>query len=76
MSAQDDLFTAARSLHDQGSTAFSVQELLAATRRYGSTFPDSVLKRTFEDLIARADDPAHSPEVFVEVRKGWYRLRR
>lgn len=76
MSAQDDLITAARSLRDQGNTAFSVQDLLATARRYGSTFPDNVLKKTLEELIARPDDAAQDRDGFVEVRKGWYRLRR
>ena len=76
MSAQDDLIAAARSLRDQGISAFSVADLLSTARRYGSAFPDATLKKTLATLIARADDPAQDRDVFVEVRKGWYRLRR
>lgn len=76
MSAHDDLITAARSLRDQGLTAFSMADLLATARRYGSTFPDPVLKETLQAMIADPDDAAQDRDVFVEVRKGWYRLRR
>ena len=76
MSAQDDLIAAARSLRDQGISAFSVADLLSTARRYGSTFPDATLKKSLATLIARADEPAQDRDVFVEVRKGWYRLRR
>ncbi len=76
MSAQDDVVTAARALRDQGNTPFSAHDLLSTARRYGSTFPDVDLKKALDALIARADDPAQEHDVFVEVRKGWYRLRR
>ena len=76
MSAQDDVVTAARALRDQGNTSFSAQDLLSTARRYGSTFPDAELKKALDALIARDDDPAQERDVFVEVRKGWYRLRR
>ncbi len=76
MSARDDLVTAARSLRDQGMTAFSLPDLLATARRYGSTFPDPELKKALEAVIASPDDAAQDHDVFVEVRKGWYRLRR
>lgn len=76
MSAHDDLVTAARSLRDQGLSAYSLADLLATARRYGSTYPDPVLKKTLTAMIARADDAAQDRDVFVEIRKGWYRLRR
>ncbi len=76
MSAHDDLITAARSLRDQGLTAYSISDLLSTARRYGSTYPDTVLRRTIETMVASPDDPQQNRDVFVEVRKGWYRLRR
>jgi hypothetical protein len=76
VSARDDLIIAAQSLRDQGLTAYSMADLLATARRYGSTYPDPVLKQTLTTMIANADDPAQDRDVFVEVRKGWYRLRR
>lgn len=76
VSAHDDLVTAARSLRDQGLTAYSLADLLATARRYGSTYPDPILKTTLTSMIASADDPAQDRDVFVEIRKGWYRLRR
>jgi orotate phosphoribosyltransferase-like protein len=76
LSAHDDLITAARSLRDQGLTAYSIADLLATARRYGSTYPDPVLKKTLTTMIANTDDAAQDRDVFVEIRKGWYRLRR
>lgn len=76
MSARDDLITAARSLRDQGISSFSVADLLATARRYGSTYPDPELKKTLKAVIARPDDAAQDHDVFVEIRKGWYRFRR
>jgi hypothetical protein len=76
MSAQDDLITAARSLRDQGLSAYSLADLLSTARRYGSTYPDPVLRKTIESMVASPDDAAQNRDVFVEVRKGYYRLRR
>ncbi len=76
VSAHDDLIAAARSLRDQGISAFSVADLLATARRYGSTHPDRALKQALEAMIASPDDAAQDHDVFIEVRKGWYRLRR
>jgi hypothetical protein len=76
MSAHDDLVTAARSLRDQGLVSYSIADLLATARRYGSTYPDRVLRRTLEELVTSPDDAAQNRDVFVEVRKGYYRLRR
>jgi hypothetical protein len=76
VSARDDLIIAARSMRDQGLTSYSMADLLATARRYGSTYPDPVLRNTLATMIASADDPAQDRDVFVEVRKGWYRLRR
>ncbi len=76
MSAHDDLIAAARSLRDQGISAFSVADLLTTARRYGSTYPDPALKKALAAAIASPDDAAQDHDVFVEIRKGWYRLRR
>ena len=76
MSAHDDLVTAARSLRDQGLTSYSINDLLTTARRYGSTYPDPVLRKTIESMVASTDDAQQDRDVFVEVRKGWYRLRR
>lgn len=76
MSAHDDLLAAARSLRDQGHTAYSLQDILSTARRYGSTYSDAVLKRELDSLVHESDDPAQNRDVFVEVRKGYYRLRR
>ena len=76
MSAHDDLVTAARSLRDQGLPSYSLADLLATARRYGSTYPDPVLKKTLASMIIRPDDAAQDRDVFVEVRKGYYRLLR
>jgi len=76
VSAHDDLLAAARSLRDQGHTAYSLQDILSTARRYGSTYSDAVLKRELDSLVHESDDPAQNRDVFVEVRKGYYRLRR
>jgi hypothetical protein len=76
MGAQDDLVTAARSLRDQGLTAYSLNDLVSTARRYGSTYPDPVLRKTILAMVASPDDAQQNRDVFVEVRKGWYRLRR
>lgn len=76
MTAHEDLLTAARSLRDQGHTSYSITELLTTARRYGSVYPDAQLRLALDELVARADDPTQSRDVFVEVRKGYYRLRR
>jgi hypothetical protein len=76
MSAHDDLVAAARSLRDQGLVSYSIADLLSTARRYGSTYPDPVLRRTLEELVTSPDDAAQNRDVFVEVRKGYYRLRR
>ena len=76
MSAHDDLVTAARSLRDQGLTSYSRADLLNTARRYGSTYPDPVLKKTLASMIISPDDAAQDRDVFVEVRKGYYRLVR
>ena len=75
MSADDDLVNAARSLRDQGTAIFSLADLVSAARRYGSTYPDSTLRATVAAMAA-AHDTAHKNDALVEVRKGWYRLRR
>lgn len=76
MSAHEDLVNAARSLRDQGVAAYSLADLIATARRYGSTYPDPVLRRTITTMVLAPDDAAQDRDVFVEVRKGWYRLRR
>lgn len=76
MSAHEDLVNAARSLRDQGVAAYSLADLIATARRYGSTYPDPVLRRTITTMVVAPDDAAQDRDVFVEVRKGWYRLRR
>ena len=76
MSAQDDLVTAARSLRDQGQTSYSLADILSTARRYGSTYPDPVLRATMLTMLASPDDAAQDRDVFVEVRRGYYRLRR
>jgi hypothetical protein len=76
MSAQDDLITAAKSLRDQGVTAFSMADIISTARRYGSTYPDPVLKSTMKKMLQTEDSPAQDGVVFVEVRHGYYRMRR
>ncbi len=76
MSAHDDLVTAANSLRDQGGTAFSLADILATARRFGSTYPDTVLRSTMMTMLQREDDPAQDGVVFVEVRHGYYRMIR
>ena len=75
MSADDDLVNAARSLRDQGTAIFSLADLVAAARRYGSTYPDSALRAAVA-AMALAHDNANKDDALIEVRKGWYRLRR
>ncbi len=76
MSARDDLVTAARSLRDQGHPIFSYDDLIATARRYGSTNTDRDLKTTFEAMLRSPEEPAQNHDAFIEVRKGYYRLRR
>ena len=77
MSAYDDLVTAARSLRDQGTATYSLADLVAAARRYGSTYPESTLRAALAAMVATSADDADDERVaLVEVRKGWYRLRR
>ena len=77
MSAYDDLVTAARSLRDQGTSMYSLADLVAAARRYGSTYPESTLRAALAAIVATGADDADDERVaLVEVRKGWYRLRR
>ena len=45
-------------------------------RRYGSTATDRDLQRTFEEMLASPEEPAQNRDAFVEVRKGYFRLRR
>ena len=75
MNAYDDLLNAARSLRDQGTTTYSLDDLVAAARRYGSTYPDRTL-RTAVTAMVTTPDAASERDTLVEVRKGWYRLRR
>lgn len=76
MSAQDDLLTAAKALRDQGRTAFSLADILSTARRYGSTYPDTVLRKTLMGLLQTEENPAQDNVVFVEVRHGYYRMTR
>lgn len=76
MSTRDDLVTAARSLRDQGHPVFSYDDLIATARRYGSTSTDRDLKNAFEAMLMSPEEPAQNLDAFVEVRKGYYRLRR
>ncbi|MBU6516293.1 MAG: hypothetical protein KGL23_09865 [Acidobacteriota bacterium] len=76
MSAYDDLVTAARSLRDQGTSMYSLADLVAAARRYGSTYPESTLRAAVAAMVATSADDAEERDALVEVRKGWYRLRR
>ncbi len=76
VSAEDDLVTAARSLRDQGQTSYSMADIISTARRYGSTFPDEVLRSTLLAMLASPDDAAQDRDVFLEVRHGYYRLRR
>ncbi len=76
MSAHDDLVTAARSLRDQGTATYSLADLVAAARRYGSTYPESTLRAAVAAMVATSADDAEERDALVEVRKGWYRLRR
>jgi hypothetical protein len=76
MSAQEDLITAAKSLRDQGHTAFSLADILSTARRYGSTYPDPVLKSTLATMLKTEDNAAQDGVIFVEVRRGYYRMTR
>lgn len=76
MSAHDDLVTAAKSLRDQGHSYFSLADLLSTARRYGSTYPDTVLRSTLLTMLQSEENAAHDGVVFVEVRRGYYRLTR
>ncbi len=76
MSAQDDLLVAARALRDQGRTSFSLAEILSTARRYGSTYPDTVLRSTMLRMLQTEENPAEDHVVFVEVRHGYYRMTR
>ena len=76
VSTRDDLVAAARSLRDQGHTSYSYADLVATARRYGSTATDRDLQRTFEEMLASPEEPAQNRDAFVEVRKGYFRLRR
>jgi hypothetical protein len=75
MSAYDDLMNAATSLRDQGTATFSLADLVAAARRYGSTYPDSTLRAALQAMTVEPDATSKRDSL-IEVRKGWYRLRR
>jgi len=67
MSAQDDLIIAARSLRDQGLSAYSLADLLSTARRYGSTYPDPVLRKTIESMVESPDDAAQNRDVNLDI---------
>ena len=75
MSAYDDLVNAARSLRDQGTMTYSLTDLVSTARRYGNTDPDGVLRKAASAMTSTSD-AAGERDTLVEVRKGWYRLRR
>lgn len=76
MSAQEDLITAAQALRDQGLASFSLADVLATARRYGSTYPDPVLRATMDGMLSTRENAAQDNVVFIEVRHGYYRLSR
>jgi hypothetical protein len=75
MSAHDDVVTAARALRDQGHPAFTVAELISTARRYGSTHPEAVLRKTVMGMMDDPENPTQARDLLVEVRRGYFRLR-
>jgi hypothetical protein len=74
MSAKEDLFAAARSLHDQGRDRFALAEVICEARRLGSTYPDVTLRSMVSHHLRIDKGIVVGGVGFFQVSRGFYRL--
>jgi hypothetical protein len=74
MSAKEDLFAAARSLHAQGTDRFSLMDVISEARRLGSTYPDVTLRSMVSHHLRIDKRNVAGGVGFFQVSRGFYRL--
>jgi hypothetical protein len=74
MGAKEDLFAAARSLHDQGRDPFALVDVVAEARKLGSTYPDVTLRSMVSHHLRIDKRSVPGGVGFYQVSRGFYRL--
>jgi len=74
MGAKEDLFAAAKSLHDQGRDPFALVDVVAEARKLGSTYPDVTLRSMVSHHLRIDKRSVPGGVGFYQVSRGFYRL--
>ena len=74
MSAKEDLFAAARSLHDEGRESFALTDVVGEARRQGSRYPEVTLRSMVSHHLRIDKKNVLGGVGFFRVSRGLYRL--